>query len=106
MSLSLSLKKGVRINGLTPEMGMGVQIIASIFAAHNKNAVITSVADGKHSRGSKHYSGNAVDWRTRHLLTSERDKITLDCKASLGDDFDVVLESDHLHVEYDPKDPY
>lgn len=102
----MQLKKGVRIIGLTPQMAMGNQIVASIFAAHGKNCVITSGADGKHSRASKHYSGNALDYRTRHLLASERDKIAIDCKASLGDDFDVVLESNHLHVEYDPKDPY
>jgi len=25
-------------------------------------------------------------------------------KSQLGSDYDVVLESDHIHVEYDPKD--
>lgn len=104
--MTLSLKKGVRINGLKPEMGLGVQIVASVFAGQGKQAVITCGIDGKHSRGSKHYSGDATDWRTRHLTTSEKDRIALECKDCLGDDFDVVLESTHLHVEYHPKDPY
>lgn len=104
--MNMSLKKGVRINGLTPEMALGCQIVASVYASYGMNCVITSVSDGKHSRASKHYSGNAVDWRTNFLETSEKDKIAIDCKVSLGDDFDVVLESDHLHVEYDPKEPY
>jgi hypothetical protein len=30
--------------------------------------------------------------------------VYLKLKESLGEQFDVVLESDHIHVEWDPKD--
>ena len=33
--------------------------------------IITSGRDGKHSEGSKHYSGNAVDVRTRFSLIGQ-----------------------------------
>ena len=87
-------------------MALACTIIDSVFDRHGKEFTITSAIDGKHSRASKHYSGAAIDARTRHLLTSEADKITIDIKASLGADFDVVLETDHLHIEYDPKTSY
>lgn len=65
--------------------------------------VITSWMDGKHINGSKHFSGLALDFRTRILTESEKHRFTQALRDELGRDFDVVLESDHLHVEYDPK---
>ncbi len=102
----MQLKPGVRLNGIKPEMVMACMIINSVFESRNKNFVITSCTDGKHSIGSKHYSGYAIDCRTRHLLTSEADHITIDIKKALGDDFDVVLESNHIHIEFHPKEAY
>jgi len=63
--------------------------------------VVTSTTDGRHRKDSKHYDTphNAEDYRLplelKHFLAMTR--------AGLGKDYDVVLESDHLHVEYDPK---
>lgn len=99
----LSLKPGVRINGLKPEILLAVQIVHSVFVANKKNCVITSCVDGQHSRGSKHYSGNAIDIRTRHLLPTEREAIEADCRESLGADYDFIFEGDHFHCEFDPK---
>lgn len=66
--------------------------------------VVTSLRDGKHSAGSLHYSGNAVDLRRWDLdarkITSQ---VVSQLKSQLGSDYDVILESDHIHVEYDPK---
>lgn len=101
----LSLKPGVRINGLKPEILLAIQIVHSVFVANKKNCVITSCVEGQHSRGSKHYSGNAIDVRTRHLLPTEREAIEADCRESLGAEYDVVFETTHLHIEYDPKTP-
>lgn len=81
-------------------------IVASdIFAAENLKAVVTSATSGVHGVGSLHYLGLAFDLRTKDLslVTAQylKDKI----KAALGDEFDVILETNppHLHVEYDPK---
>jgi hypothetical protein len=62
---------------------------------------ITSAKDGKHMVGSLHYTGNAIDIRTRDMifLSKVKRQITFD----LGIDFDVVLENDHIHIEYDPQ---
>lgn len=104
------LAHGARVFGLTPEMVFGHTIVQSVFSHHNANCVITCGSNGKHSRASKHYSGNALDYRSRHLLESEKDIVLRDLKASLGKDYDAILEAqntdnEHFHVEYDPKDP-
>jgi hypothetical protein len=58
-----------------------------------------------HRRGSAHYTGNAVDLRTRNLTLSNRRRVASEIAERLGEDYDVVLEDDppHLHIEYDPK---
>jgi len=66
--------------------------------------VVTCARDGEHSKKSLHYEGRAVDIRTSTLFSTDaktqfRDRI----RAVLPSTFDVVLESDHLHVEYDLK---
>ncbi len=99
----LHLKDGVRLHGLRPEMLVGLQVVHSIFDKHGKTCVVTSANDSAHSRGSLHYQGWALDFRTRHLSDqSEKDRLAASVKKALGGDFDVVLESTHLHVEWDP----
>lgn len=70
--------------------------------------VVTSLKDGKHSANSLHYSGMAVDIRSKHLTQEESRKVFFALKNDLGPDYDVLLESEgkeneHLHIEYDPK---
>lgn len=63
---------------------------------------ITSGRDGVHSKNSKHYTGDAIDIRTRDM--SDVKKVYAMLKENVDDKlFDVVLESDHIHIEYDPK---
>ena len=68
----------------------------------SKEIVITSVLDGKHGKNSLHYSGNAFDIRTWIYTTKELIYFVEDLTRELGKDYDVVLESDHIHIEYDP----
>jgi len=63
------------------------------------NPVVTSTTGDIHMVGSKHYEGNAVDFR----LPPNYRKVARDLQEALGNDYDVVLESDHIHVEYDPQ---
>jgi hypothetical protein len=50
--------------------------------------------------GSLHYRGFAVDLR---LPTDNKEEIRAELAASLGAEYDVILEIDHIHIEYDPK---
>ena len=68
-----------------------------------KEAVITSILDGTHGKHSLHYIGDAFDMRTFIYSHSELSKIVQELTTQLGSNYDVVLESDHIHIEYDPK---
>mgnify|MGYP001568085421 CR=1 FL=1 len=65
--------------------------------------VITALTDGKHMEGSLHYKGQAADLRTRDIATPVLNLIVKNAKEALGKDYDVVLEGDHVHLEYDPR---
>jgi hypothetical protein len=65
--------------------------------------VITSVTDGKHSPNSLHYVGYAFDMRTRDLSQVDKKNLAVDLREALGQEFDVVVEKTHIHVEFQPK---
>jgi len=99
----VSIKPGVLIDKLRPQMTLGHVIVASVYRAHGYNCTITSGNDGNHMAGSKHYIGQALDYRTRNVRASDRVNLVNGIKRALGENFDAVLEATHLHVEYDPK---
>jgi hypothetical protein len=99
----MRLKKGVDVFGICPELVFGMLIVNQSFEEFNAECVLTSVTDGKHSPRSLHYKGMAFDCRTRDLAHGVADAIVDDIRAHLPQDWDVVLESTHLHIEYDRK---
>lgn len=107
MAPELHVKTGVILAGLKPEMARTVIRVMLIYSEYGVPAVITSGLDGHHSSKSLHYVGLALDWRTRHLpggyLGPAAHAVREQIAAVLGDDYDVVLEKDHIHVEYDPE---
>ena len=88
-----------------------VCIIAA--AAHNArlsldipwDTLVTSGNDKVHMRGSKHYSDEALDFRTRDISDANILRWASAIRSRLGKDYQVVIENDHLHVEFDPKTP-
>lgn len=73
-----------------------------------RGAVITSANDGTHMQGSLHYTGLAVDLRTRDLAPATIALLAAKLRARLNGNentnlpYQVVLETTHVHVEYDP----
>lgn len=67
--------------------------------------VITSLGEGTHLPNSLHYKGAAFDCRSRHVKVAVLPTLLRELKTRLGVDWDIVLEEDHVHVEYDPKTP-
>ena len=102
----MRLKAGVRIQGLRPEITIGLAVAESLFREHDVDLIVTSVIEGTHSRGSLHFVGQAADLRSAHLDRDLRQRIRRELDERLGDDFDVVLEQDHFHIEFQPKSPY
>ena len=97
--MALSLKEGVSLVGINPALVIGAIVVADAYAELGTDCVITSALDGQHSETSLHYVGNALDFRTRDLSPEQQQQLTATLKERLGADFDVVLESDHCHVE-------
>jgi hypothetical protein len=68
--------------------------------------LITAGTDGRHMKGSKHYTHEALDIRTHHLSAVDRSNLLTAIRRRLGGDYDVVLESlgqphEHAHIERD-----
>lgn len=96
-------KKRVKIK---PEMAVPLicLVVDSAFRrVGGTDAVLTSVIDGKHKVGSLHYKGLACDFRISQVLPETLKRIEAEIRLSLSEEFDVVLEKDHLHIEFDPK---
>lgn len=91
----------IDINGLDAVMLYPLMCAARVWQRQGvRNVVITSARDGEHMKNSKHYDGHALDLRTRTLPDPKLAAELLQNKV--GDQYDVVLESDHIHVEFDP----
>ena len=95
-----------RIGGISNEMLFALMVIEGVFRYYGvEDVVVTAGTEGSRSRvkGSRHIIGQALDFRTRHWPDDHRTVIPHEIRQSLGPDYDVVLEKDHLHVEYDPQ---
>tara|TARA_Y100000310_G_scaffold336832_1_gene422402 strand:+ start:1579 stop:1881 length:303 start_codon:yes stop_codon:yes gene_type:complete len=98
----MRLKPGVRIRGLRPEAWFAFYVADQVYMELSAEAVMTSGVEGRHSHGSIHYAGGAFDLRISNIPGAEqlaRDRLA----ERIGADFDVVLEGNHIHVEYQPK---
>lgn len=101
------LKAGVTIENLKePLKGMVVKIalVCKIVNGEDYEMTITSANDGNHIKGSKHYSDEAIDIRTRDMEDYKKLITVSEIKRLLGKDYDVVFEMTHIHIEYDPKE--
>ena len=101
----LMLKPDVRITGLRSEIILAIVIAERAYAEIGCELMLTSGIEGQHSAGSLHYTGCAVDLRTLNVPAGKLPPLVEKIRAALGPDFDVVLESNHLHVELQPKQP-
>ena len=106
----ITFKRGVNLDGITKECLWCMSAVSEHFMLYlDRDIVVTSVNDGRHMKGSRHYSGNAFDLRTWTTNTSgiqmdvdEKHTLAVAIINKIGIDYDVVVEKDHLHIEYDP----
>ena len=102
----LSLKAGVNPKGIQPEILLAIISIERLYDKYGHELVITSLFDGKHGAHTLHQRDGvcrAVDVRTRMLPNEIIPNMLQEIKDALGPHYDVVLEADHIHVEFDIK---
>lgn len=99
----MRFKKGVNPFGIRPELLLALVVADQAYADVGVEMVVTSLNDGKHSQASLHYAGCAADLRIWDVTDVKglAEKI----RVNLGEnvDFDVVVEKDHIHLEFQPK---
>lgn len=99
----MQIKEGVILAGLDIKMRPALIEADKVWKAYGQELVVTAALDGVHSAGSYHYYGLALDFRTRYFTDDVKRAVWRELDDVLGSDFDVVMHSTHIHVEYDPK---
>ena len=94
------IKAGVDISRLRREIRKRLTAIENIYNDYDNELIITSTFEGVHSASSLHYANLAIDFR---LPDKSRDEIIAEIRDYLKHNYDVCVEADHIHVEYDPK---
>ena len=99
------LKLGVDISRLNREIRRALNVIEKVYQARGIEPVITSTYEGNHSAGSYHYANDAVDIRligdddvVAEIL--RRELITLKMHFGFKDNFLVLVEGSHIHIQY------
>lgn len=92
----------VRPHNLRAQTALGIMVAYGVGLSHRLEQLrITSLGDGAHSHTSLHYAGDGFDIGFEPGMN--KTQFTADLKADLGMDYDVVLEDNHIHVEYQPR---
>lgn len=96
------LKDGVILSGLDIRMRWALLTLERVYIRYGRNegVTITSGLDGEHSAGSMHYYGLAVDTRIRFWTDAQAFDVVEELIVELGDSYDIVLESNHIHIEW------
>lgn len=106
MTARIVFKPGVKLHGLRPEMLACLWPVAGVYGSHGVEVctVTSGTEPGPHKRGSLHFNGLALDFRTiRASRLVDWQRVADEVREALTDEFDVVLEATHLHVEFHPK---
>lgn len=125
----MRIKTGVSFYRSGPKITRALEVCDAIFVREfGFEETVTSCRDGNHSANSLHYfrgydprrwptdpngSQGAFDLRTwpkpwlpGQMLPAKKQRIAHALRYALDEEypneFDVVIESDHLHVEHDP----
>jgi hypothetical protein len=102
--MAFAIKPGATIS-TDPRMVYARDVCAGLFESlAGVTLTVTSGTDSVdvHRAGSLHGQGLAEDYRTRDMPLITQQVVSGAVAVALGADYDVVLEADHLHVEYDP----
>lgn len=99
----MRLKDNSVFPDICPPLLLALIVADDVYSDHGARMVVTSLKDGKHSAKSLHYAGAAADLRTRTLAQGAAAQIAEDLAGRLNHHYDVILESDHIHIEWQPR---
>ncbi len=94
------IRPGVDISMLNPEIRRTLKPVSVILNKERVLFAVSSTYEGNHPPHLKHYGHDAYDVSLSNIVGH----LPQSCiKQKLGPDFDVVFESNLIHIEYDPK---
>ena len=110
--MPLAYKSGVRVRTRTLALAHieNSALATQTELGYPRVLVVTSINDSLHVEGSKHYTDDAIDWRTKGPAANTMGSIARKQRfrrrltALLGDRFTVILEGlgnpyEHIHVQ-------
>ena len=96
-------------SGVEPRALLLLAAIANVSRDLPFDVTITAGTDGKHKKNSKHYTGEALDIRTKNFPSkrAKQDFISA-VLLRLGAGYEFFLEdegkaNEHAHLEWDPR---
>lgn len=99
----MKVMPGISIIGIQPETVFGMTVVREVYRGLGEELVFTCITDGVHIPKSLHYVGYAFDTRTSNFNLNTVEDLATACREKLGLEWDVVVESDHIHFEFQPK---
>lgn len=103
MIARVQLKDGVQLYG-NQYINAMIQAVQIAFGDHDIPLVtITAGFDGAHGEGSYHYQHRAIDVRFWNVPADQHQSVAATIREYLPRFYDVVIESDHYHIEADAK---
>jgi len=97
----MRVKSGVQLSGTQFEMRDACLCYGAEMRSLGGQPEITSGSEGAHGDGSYHFYGYALDFSIKGLTLGEQRSIVASMRIFLSSFYDVVLEDDHIHVEFD-----
>ena len=93
-------KSGVDISRLDRQFRMILNTIDDMYKdIFSTECVITSTYEGTHMPSSLHYANRAIDIRR---VPGNTELFRSRLLSAIGDiAYDIVIEKDHIHIEYD-----
>lgn len=104
----LTTKATVRFAVITPALLRMLDVVERLSRTlpglPDAGLVITAGSDGMHRTGSRHYTGEAIDLRSKTLHTDVRGLLMAALREELGPQFTVLLEdagapNEHVHCQ-------
>jgi hypothetical protein len=101
----------LRIGGAFSSTGLhsGILVAISIISTwawgRQEDVYLAHGVDAKHTRGSLHYTGGALDIWWKGINLDDAIDVAHQLRLILGSDYDVIAKPDHVHIEWQPKGP-